>query len=68
MSATAIEKATIAEALYKNGSIPVKKIAEQLGFQKPHYIFIYGIEMFVLEKRLRRKPEDFYHHFQSQFD
>jgi len=34
MSATAIEKATIAEALYKNGSIPVKKIAEQLGISK----------------------------------
>ncbi len=30
----AIEKATIAEALYKNGSIPVKKIAEQLGISK----------------------------------
>jgi len=31
MTQAAIEKATIAEALYKNGSIPVKKIAEQLG-------------------------------------
>jgi DNA invertase Pin-like site-specific DNA recombinase len=30
----AIEKAVIAEALYKNGSIPVKKIAEQLGISK----------------------------------
>ena len=34
MSQEAIEKATIAEALYKNGSIPVKKIAEQLGISK----------------------------------
>lgn len=34
MTLAAIEKATIAEALYKNGSIPVKKIAEQLGISK----------------------------------
>ncbi len=34
MTPAAIEKATIAEALYKNGSIPVKKIAEQLGISK----------------------------------
>lgn len=34
MSQAAIEKATIAEALYKNGSIPVKKIAEQLNISK----------------------------------
>jgi DNA invertase Pin-like site-specific DNA recombinase len=34
MTQAAIEKATIAEALYKNGSIPVKKIAEQLGISK----------------------------------
>lgn len=34
MSQSAIEKAAIAEALYKNGSIPVKKIAEQLGISK----------------------------------
>lgn len=34
MSPSAIEKAAIAEALYKNGSIPVKKIAEQLGISK----------------------------------
>lgn len=33
-SQAAIEKATIAEALYKNGSIPVKTIAEQLGISK----------------------------------
>lgn len=34
LTQAAIEKATIAEALYKNGSIPVKKIAEQLGISK----------------------------------
>lgn len=34
MTQTAIEKSVIAEALYKNGSIPVKKIAEQLGISK----------------------------------
>lgn len=34
MSQVAIEKAAIAEALYKNGTIPVKKIAEQLDISK----------------------------------
>jgi DNA invertase Pin-like site-specific DNA recombinase len=34
ISQAAIEKAIIAEALYKDGSIPVKKIAEQLGISK----------------------------------
>lgn len=34
MSQSAIEKAVVAEALYKNGSIPVKKIAQQLGISK----------------------------------
>lgn len=34
MSKTAQEKATIAEALYTNGTIPVKKIAEQLNISK----------------------------------
>ena len=34
MSKSAMEKAIIAEALYKNGSIPVKKIAEQLEISK----------------------------------
>jgi DNA invertase Pin-like site-specific DNA recombinase len=34
MSASAIEKAAIAEALYKNGTIPVKTIAEQLDISK----------------------------------
>ncbi len=34
MSKNAQEKATIAEALYTNGTIPVKKIAEQLDISK----------------------------------
>ncbi len=34
MSQAAIEKSVIAEALYKDGSIPVKKIAEQLDISK----------------------------------
>jgi len=34
MSASAMEKAAIAEALYKNGTIPVKTIAEQLDISK----------------------------------
>ena len=34
MSQDALEKATIAEALYTNGTIPVKKIAEQLDISK----------------------------------
>lgn len=34
MSQDALEKVTIAEALYTNGTIPVKKIAEQLGISK----------------------------------
>ena len=34
MPPSAIEKAVIAEALYKSGSISVKKIAEQLGISK----------------------------------
>lgn len=34
MSKSAIEKAAIAEALYRNGTIPVKKIAEQLDISK----------------------------------
>ncbi len=34
MSPSAVEKAAIAEALYNNGSIPVKKIADQLGISK----------------------------------
>lgn len=34
MSQAAIEKSTIAEALYKNGTISIKKIAEQLNISK----------------------------------
>ena len=34
ISVSAMEKATIAEALYRNGTIPVKKIAEQLDISK----------------------------------
>ncbi len=34
MSQSAMEKAVIAQALYKNGAIPVKKIAEQLDISK----------------------------------
>ena len=34
MSKEAMEKAAIAEALYKNGTIPVKKISEQLDISK----------------------------------
>lgn len=34
LSQSAIEKSIIAEALYKNGTIPVKKIAEQLEISK----------------------------------
>lgn len=39
MSQSAIEKAAIAEALYKNGTIPVKKIAEQLDISKTTLYF-----------------------------
>jgi transcriptional regulator with PAS, ATPase and Fis domain len=34
MSQAAMEKAVIAEALYKNGNILVKRIADQLGISK----------------------------------
>lgn len=34
LSKAALEKAAIAEALYKNGSIPVQKIADQLNISK----------------------------------
>lgn len=39
ISKTAMEKAVIAEALYKNGTIPVKKIAEQLDISKTTLYF-----------------------------
>jgi DNA invertase Pin-like site-specific DNA recombinase len=34
LTQAAIEKALIAETLYKSGNIPVKKIADQLGISK----------------------------------
>ncbi|WP_232220553.1 recombinase family protein [Legionella tunisiensis] len=39
MSTSAMEKAAIAEALYRNGTIPVKKLLSSWIFLKPHYIF-----------------------------
>lgn len=39
MSTSAMEKAAIAEALYRNGTIPVKKIAEQLDISKTTLYF-----------------------------
>jgi len=47
MTQAAIEKAAIAEALYKNGSIPVKKIAEQLGISKTTLYCTFGIETLI---------------------
>lgn len=44
MSKSAMVKATIAEALYKNGTIPVKKIAEQLDIFKTT---LYILEVFL---------------------
>jgi DNA invertase Pin-like site-specific DNA recombinase len=53
MSQEAIEKATIAEALYKNGSIPVKKIAEQLGISKTTlYLYLRFRNVSIGEKTL----------------
>lgn len=51
MSQAAIEKATIAEALYINGSIPVKKIAEQLGISKTTlYLYLRSLNVCISEK------------------
>lgn len=51
MSPSAIEKAAIAEALYKNGSIPVKKIAEQLGISKTTlYLYLRYRNVLIGEK------------------
>ncbi len=53
----AIEKATIAEALYKNGSIPVKKIAEQLGISKTTlYLYLRhrGVKIWTDEKSTKQ--------------
>jgi DNA invertase Pin-like site-specific DNA recombinase len=53
MSQSAIEKATIAEALYKNGNIPVKKIAEQLGISKTTlYLYLRHRNVCIGEKTL----------------
>ena len=53
MSQEAIEKAKIAEALYKNGSIPVKKIAEQLGISKTTlYLYLRFRNVRIGEKTL----------------
>ncbi len=54
----AIEKSTIAEALYKNGSIPVKKIAEQLGISKTTlYLYLRhrGVKIGTDEKSTEQK-------------
>ena len=53
LSKSAIEKSAIAEALYKNGSIPVKKIAEQLGISKTTlYIYLKHRKVSIGEKGL----------------
>lgn len=51
MSKSAMEKATIAEALYKNGTIPVKKIAEQLDISKTTlYLYLRSRSVRIGEK------------------
>ncbi|HAT8252065.1 TPA: helix-turn-helix domain-containing protein [Legionella pneumophila] len=51
MSQAAIEKAAIAEALYKNGTIPVKKIAEQLDISKTTlYLYLRSRNVSIGEK------------------
>ncbi|HAU4045949.1 TPA: recombinase family protein [Legionella pneumophila] len=51
MSKSAVEKAAIAEALYKNGTIPVKKIAEQLDISKTTlYLYLRSRNVPVGEK------------------
>jgi DNA invertase Pin-like site-specific DNA recombinase len=53
MSQEAIEKAAIAEALYKNGTIPVKKIAEQLNISKTTlYLYLRYRNVRIGEKTL----------------
>ena len=55
MTQAAIEKATIAEALYKNGGIPVKKIAEQLGISKTTlylYLRYRNVDIGVMPKQI----------------
>jgi DNA invertase Pin-like site-specific DNA recombinase len=51
MSTSAMEKAAIAEALYKNGTIPVKKIAEQLDISKTTlYLYVRSRNVCIGEK------------------
>ncbi len=51
MSKSAMEKAAIAEALYKNGTIPVKKIAEQLDISKTTlYLYLRSRDVRIGEK------------------
>ncbi|STX88299.1 recombinase family protein [Legionella feeleii] len=51
MSKAAMEKAAIAEALYKNGSIPVKKIAQQLDISKTTlYLYLRSRNVVIGEK------------------
>ncbi|HAU1733635.1 TPA: recombinase family protein [Legionella pneumophila] len=51
MSKSAMEKAAIAEALYKNGTIPVKKIAEQLDISKTTlYLYLRSRNVSIGEK------------------
>ncbi|MBN9344485.1 MAG: resolvase [Caedibacter sp. 38-128] len=51
MSKSAMEKAAIAEALYRNGTIPVKKIAEQLDISKTTlYLYLRSRNVRIGEK------------------
>jgi len=51
MSKSVMEKAAIAEALYKNGTIPVKKIAEQLDISKTTlYLYLRSRNVSIGEK------------------
>ncbi|KTD71578.1 DNA-invertase hin [Legionella steelei] len=51
MSKSAMEKAAIAEALYKNGTIPVKQIAEQLDISKTTlYLYLRSRNVSIGEK------------------
>ena len=53
MSQDALEKATIAEALYTNGTIPVKKIAEQLDISKTTlYLYLRSRNVCIGGKKL----------------
>jgi len=53
MSKEAMEKATIAEALYTNGTIPVKKIAEQLDISKTTlYLYLRSRNLSIGAKKI----------------